>query len=72
MSRRGSAVRTAGLFDKFYLDTLKKGTMPSPLIDGFAILDENGVQVVDENDVPRIYGETVLVRRPRPAGAVAD
>ena len=55
-----------GVFDKFYLETLKKGTlpftMPSPLIDGFAILDENGVQLLDENDLPLLFGETMLVQ----------
>lgn len=54
-----------GLFDKFYGETLKNGTlpftMPSPLIDGFAILDEDGVPLLDENDVPLLFGETMLV-----------
>lgn len=54
-----------GVFDRFFLETLKKGTlpftMPSPLIDGFAILDEDGVPLLDEDDEPLLYGETMLV-----------
>lgn len=54
-----------GLFDKFYDETLKKGTlpftMPAPLIDRFAILDEDGVPLLDENDAPLLFGETMLV-----------
>lgn len=53
------------LFDRFYDETLKKGTlpftMPAPLVDGFAILDEDGVPLLDENDAPLLYGETMLV-----------
>lgn len=54
-----------GVFDKFFLETLKKGTLPftapAPLIDGFAILDEENEVLLDENDEPLLYGETVLV-----------
>lgn len=55
-----------GLFDKFFTETLNFGTipflMPAPLIDGFSILDESGVLLLDESDVPLLYGETMLVQ----------
>ncbi|KQS95398.1 hypothetical protein [Rhizobium sp. Leaf386] len=55
-----------GLFDSFFLDTLKRGivpfTMPASLTDGYTILDENAVELLDENDEPLIYSETMLVR----------
>lgn len=70
-----------GVFDKFYLETLRNGvlpfTMPSPLIDGFALLDEDGTPLLDENDMPLLYGETMLVMfaeqgLPRRTSAQAD
>ncbi|KQS84119.1 MULTISPECIES: hypothetical protein [unclassified Rhizobium] len=54
-----------GVFDKFYEETTKKGalpfTIPAPLIDGFAMLDENLDVLLDENDQPLLYTETMLV-----------
>ncbi|MCV9960726.1 hypothetical protein OIU34_02340 [Pararhizobium sp. BT-229] len=55
-----------GLFDSFYLETLKKGmlpfTMPEPFTDGYPMLDEEQNTLLDENDVPLLFTETMLVR----------
>ncbi|WP_411034546.1 hypothetical protein [Shinella sp. BYT-45] len=54
-----------GVFDRFFSETLKKGTlpftMPAPLIDGFAMLDENCEPLLDENDKTLLFPETMLV-----------
>ncbi|MCV9960381.1 hypothetical protein OIU34_00580 [Pararhizobium sp. BT-229] len=54
-----------GLFDSFYFEQTKKGalpfTIPAPLIDGFTMLDEDLNVLLDENDVPLLFTETMLV-----------
>lgn len=54
-----------GVFEKFWKEPLKKGsvpfTIPAPLTDGFAMLDEDLNTLLDENDQPLLYTETMLV-----------
>lgn len=54
-----------GLFDSFYFEKTKQGALPfvitAPLTDGFAILDEDLNVLLDENDQPLLYTETMLV-----------
>lgn len=53
------------VFDRFYLDETKRGslpfTMPAPFIDGYEMLDENLEVLLDENFEPLLYPETMLV-----------
>ncbi len=53
------------VFDHFFVETLKNGslsfTVPAPLVDGYGILDEDALTLLDENDQPLLDAETMLV-----------
>ncbi|MBN8189555.1 hypothetical protein JF540_22985 [Salipiger thiooxidans] len=51
-------------FDRFYIDDCQEGSLPFYMkdyrIDGLNLLDENGLVLTDENDVPLLWSKIML------------
>jgi len=52
------------ILDRFFAETTAEGSsyfrLADPMVDGWDMLDEAFATLLDENDVPLLYGETVL------------
>lgn len=54
----------AAKFDRFYIDDCQEGALPfymqDYMVDGMNLLDENGLVLTDENDVPLLWSKIML------------
>lgn len=61
VDRNGKAI-----FDTFFKETTKRGSIlfwiADPTTDGWAILDENNVPLLDGDDTPLLFSETWLCK----------